>query len=83
MSAWMVEVAIDGSKTVTFGPKSGCGMPPPPPPPPPVGSAHCWLELSAQSQIWAWVPEPPKPVSSRHLPELGFSSSPLDCGTQT
>ncbi len=50
---------------------------------PPLGSVHCWLALSAQAQICTWVPEPPKPVSSRHLPELGLSSSPLDCGTQT
>jgi len=41
------------------------------------------LELSAQAQIWTCVPEPPKPVSSRHLPEFGLSSSPFDCGTQT
>ncbi|WP_084724820.1 SAM-dependent methyltransferase [Streptacidiphilus melanogenes] len=23
------------------------------------GSFHCWLAVSAQSQIWTWVPEPP------------------------
>jgi hypothetical protein len=35
------------------------------------GSFHCWFEVSAQSQIWTCVPDPPYPVSSRHL---------LDCG---
>ena len=34
---------------------------------------HCWLEVSAQAQICTWVPEPPKPVSSRHLPEFVFT----------
>jgi len=43
----------------------------------PPGGVHCWFELSAQAQIWTWVPEPPKPVSSRHLPEFGFTSSPV------
>ena len=28
--------------------------------------------VSAQSQICSWVPEPPKPVSSRHLFDCGF-----------
>ena len=42
------------------------------------GMFHCWLEVSAQAQICTWVPEPPKPVSSRHLPEFVFTSSPLD-----
>ena len=46
------------------------------------GSFHGWLALSVQVQIWTWVPAPPKPVSSRHLPEFGFRSSPSDCGTQ-
>ena len=23
------------------------------------GRFHCWLEVSAQAQIWTWVPEPP------------------------
>ena len=54
-----------------------------PPPPPPPGSVHGWLALPAQSQIWTCVPEPPQPVSSRHLPEFGFSSAPFDCGCQT
>ena len=48
----------------------------------PLGRAQGWLALPAQSQIWTWVPEPPKPVSSRHLPDSGFSRSPFDCGTQ-
>src|SRR2546425_13053074 len=43
----MLAVDIDGSKTVTFGPKSGVVMPPPE-----VGSVHCWLAEPAQSQIW-------------------------------
>jgi hypothetical protein len=47
------------------------------------GRDHCWLEPSAQAQIWAWVPEPPKPVSSRHLPDCGFRYSPLDWCCQT
>jgi hypothetical protein len=42
------------------------------------GRSHCWFVLSAQVQIWTWVPEPPKPVSSRHLPDSGLTSSPLD-----
>ena len=47
------------------------------------GRDHCWLEPSVQAQIWAWVPEPPKPVSSRHLPDCGFRYSPLDWCCQT
>ena len=46
------------------------------------GSFQAWLELPVQLQIWAWVPAPPKPVSSRHLPDSGFSRAPSDCGTQ-
>src|ERR1700733_10566231 len=42
------------------------------------GRCHCWLVPSPQDQIWTWVPEPPKPVSSRHLPDSGLTSSPLD-----
>ena len=67
--------------TYTFGPKFGAlpggGVVEP------LGSVHCWLELSAQAQIWTWVPEPPKPVSSRHLPELGLMYSLFDWCCQT
>src|SRR5215469_4144244 len=50
----------------------------------PSGKVHCWLAVAAaQSQICTWVPDPPEPVSSRHLPDWGLSSSPLDCGCQT
>jgi hypothetical protein len=36
------------------------------------GSFHRWLALPVQSQICSWVPEPPYPVSSRHLPDCGL-----------
>ena len=42
------------------------------------GRLQDWLELPVQAQIWDWVPEPPQPVSSRHLPELGLTYAPLD-----
>src|ERR1700722_972051 len=77
MSAWMVLMDMDGVNTKTFGPKFGVlpvGVP--------LGSAQDGLGLPVQDQIWAWVPEPPKPVSSRHLPELGLTREPLDWGTQ-
>jgi hypothetical protein len=35
----------------------------------PVGRCQSWLELPVQSQISSCVPEPPHPVSSRHLPD--------------
>ncbi len=48
------------------------------------GSFHDWLAPPEQDQIWAWVPGAvDQPVSSRHLPDAGFSSAPLDCGCQT
>ncbi len=77
---WIVELDIDGLKTSTLDPKFGVfggGVTVP------DGSVHCWLLLPAQVQIWTWVPEPPKPVSSRHLPEFGLISPPLVWAVQT
>src|SRR5690348_7056842 len=47
------------------------------------GRLHCWLAPPAQAQICACVPDPPQPVSSRHLPDCGFRYSPLDWCCQT
>jgi GntR family transcriptional repressor for pyruvate dehydrogenase complex len=49
----------------------------------PYGRFQTWLAVSAQSQIWSCVPEPPYPVSSRHLPDCGLYNSPLDSGMNT
>src|SRR5690349_4150861 len=78
MLAWL----IDGSKMVTFGPKSGV--------PPggvvvggvvvggavvgggvvPPGRFHCWFAPPVQSQICRRVPSAElTPVASRHLPD--------------
>jgi hypothetical protein len=68
MSFWIVVVDIEVLNTYTFEPNAGVvpgggvvlggvvtggGVAPP------LGSAHCWLEVSAHVQIWTWVPELP------------------------
>src|SRR6202044_1820127 len=48
------------------------------------GSCHFWLAPPLQSQIWTWVPGVVDEFgSSRHLPDCGVSSEPLDCGMKT
>src|SRR5450756_151947 len=48
------------------------------------GKFQTWLAFPVQSQISNWVPGVvDHPVSSRHLPDCGLYSDPLDCGMKT
>jgi hypothetical protein len=46
------------------------------------GSVQRWLAWPLQSPMIAWVPEPPDPLSARHLPDCGLTRAPFGCGAQ-